>query len=169
MTVVSVQTEITDTLKRTERLDREKEIALPMVGKDVFASAGDLMLTQEEKEQLSSNLRAMPYQQLISEMAKEVALDAANFIQTHLFHYAKARKHHNVVERIVCNDLPAIDGWLGEQGFEFIVDGLTTVIRKKGKVWRKYTYSVDHRFAADVIKELNAIRAGGPAPNPPSS
>lgn len=126
------------------------------------------MLSDDEKHELSGKLRAIPYQNLIDEMAKEVALDSCEFIRASLFHYSRAKKHNNAMDRIVCNDLPSLDDWFQEQGFDFIIDGLTTVIRKNGKVWQKRTYDVDARYAPDVVRRLEQFRAGGPSTSPQS-
>jgi hypothetical protein len=147
-------------MKRTEKLDREREVALPMYGKDVFTTVGDLTLTEEEKAELSDGLKAVPLYNLIDKMAQEIEDDSIEFIRTHLFHMAKRQHKDEVVHAIVRNDLPGIEPWLKDAGINFIRDGLTTVIRQAGRVVAQYTYEVDKRFRSLVLKQLK-LRTGG--------
>lgn len=68
-------------MKRTTRLDRERQVALPDVGNDVFTTVGDLTRTQDEEEEFRANLVKASGRDVIGQHVVRVMQMQAAFVE----------------------------------------------------------------------------------------
>lgn len=71
-------------MKRTERLDREREVALPEVGPGVFTTKGDLGRTPEEEEEFRANLVKASGKDAVGQYVVRIMQEQGAFMQAFL-------------------------------------------------------------------------------------
>lgn len=149
--------------KRTRQLDDSREILLPKTinGKQVWTTAGDLApLDPGEKSELSSNIKGNAHKSNILKLAQAVLTNASLFI-----HDTFAKLNPQLVEELnTAFDSEALfvaghkfDSWVRREGLNWKLDGLTTVITKRGKVLAEMTAKVDERFAREVGRQVRMM------------
>lgn len=148
-------------MKRTERIDREREVALPMIGRDVFTTVGDLTLNEDEKRELSHNLALNSRTSAVVKIADAIEENAQAFFLKTFTEVAPQW----VLEHVGCEeDAGPIYAWMEKEGFRWFIDGLTTVVMIGDKVLGTMPAKVEDRFAKDVIENLKLrkyFRSGG--------
>lgn len=139
-------------MRRTERLDREKEVALPFIGKDVFATMGDFVNTAEENEQLSQNLKDHKHEQAVVKATEDVLHAVQVFTAQTFVNLAPVR----VVEAYTKGgmDAPEVVAWVTENDFHTVQDGLKSVARYRGKVLVDCTHNVPLELKAEVRRRV---------------
>ena len=140
-------------VKRTKQIDDNREVIIqPHPNGDIWTKAGDLDMSGDDKSHLSHNLRADKLRASIEKMVEEVENNAAAFINNTFLGIAP----ENVVDSFY--NLMVDEGdkgdlfaqWVNDSGWSFFQDGLTTVVKMKGKVVGEMTAKVDQRFAEEV-------------------
>lgn len=135
-------------MKRTERLDREQEIALPMLGQDVFTTKGDLLNTPAEDEEKRAKLRAGKRRAVVQTLA-EGAMDEIN-----------AWAKEATMRFIPDSALRKNEGgdWLAQNGCYFLRDGLTWLLMKGPTELGRYTlHNIPVQDQPDVIRHLDEV------------
>lgn len=113
-------------------------------GQPIWVDPKDFIQTPDEKQEQKDNIASARLQQQILQIAKQVIDTAQLFIKSTL---------DQIVPESIGNTA-AFSEWESTNGLQIIQDGLTTVIKVKGKVARIMHANVDKRFASQVAKKV---------------
>jgi hypothetical protein len=141
--------------KRTRRLDDERRIQVgtTLGGEAIHAAVGDILLNTEEQRELSNKLALRPHLVVVRQLAEAVLHNAGCFV-TQCF--AQLAPADVVDDSYHGGDI--FTNWMDKSGFEVLQDGITTIIKVKGKVVNELTAKVDERFKKDVEVEIRVIQ-----------
>ena len=125
-------------MKRTQKLDDEREISLGMElnGKPGFVKAGTLRTTEADKEQTSSNIMAAKFDAEV-EAAVNSFLAQAEEVAQHVLANVAPHSFWEAYEEIEQKDKQKLMlDWIVENQFQVILDwdNLKIVIKMGGKV-----------------------------------
>lgn len=123
--------------KRTERLDDEREIDLGMElnGKPGFVKAGSLKVSEADKEEASANIGIEKLNGEVDRACQAIFDEAENLCQQVLARVAP-QSFWEAYEKVEeCEESRGlVEGWLRENEFCVVVEGLKILVKMKGKV-----------------------------------
>jgi len=152
-------------MKRTKQIDDAREIVLPFQvdGKQAWTTAGSKRMHGAEKEELSSNIRRQQLKGNVQKHVEAVMSNAQKFVQATMFQIAPekvriamARCEGNAASE---EQMSLIESWINEMQFVAKQDGLTTVVKSKGKVLGEMTAKMDGILKGPVEEELKRLFA----------
>lgn len=113
-------------------------------GQPIWVDPKDFIQTPDEKVEQKDNMASARVQQQILQIARQVLDTAQLFIKTTL---------DQIIPESIDNAV-AFSEWEKVNGLQIIQDGLTTIIKVKGKVVRTMHANVEKRFAIQVAKKV---------------
>lgn len=125
-------------MKRTQKLDDEKEIPLgiELNGKPGFVKAGTLRTTEDEKAETADNIALAAYEGEVKRAVESIAMQAQEIAQQVLANIAPQSfwDAYEAVEQK--NSQQLMTDWILENQFQVIIDWdrLVVVVKANGKV-----------------------------------
>jgi hypothetical protein len=125
-------------------------------GQPIWVDPKDFIQTPDEKLEQKDKMVSARFQTAVLKLAQEVIENSGRFLMATL---------ENIVPESVFESGKSLTGWIDENGFEVIQDGLTTIIKCKGKVIRTMNANIEHQYAEAVSKRvMQLIKNGNPSP-----
>ncbi len=146
--------------KRTKQIDDAREIVLPFSidGKQAFTKAGSQEMQGHEKEELSQNIRRQQTKGGIQKHVEVVMENAQRFLQATMWMVApnpiKEALAACEAETATEADMDAVTDWINEMQLVSVQDGLTTVVKSKGKVLADMRAKVDATLVEPIEAEI---------------
>lgn len=143
--------------KRTSQIDNARPVVIKHGPHGpIWCESGDLTLNGDEKSELSEKLKRVPSKALVEKIGVSVMEQAASFFENEL-------RHHVPSLALNAGD-DAITQWLSEHDFAFIQDGLTSVVKRHGKVINTMRARIAARFDAPVKAWIESMRHAPTSP-----
>lgn len=114
-------------------------------GDPVWVDPKDLIQSPDEKLEQKHNTLASRHAANVDKMAVAVIQNGVAFVEETIL---------NTTQGAVFTDKASLMNWLNQSGYAVIQDGLTTVVKIKGKVLRTMTATIDVRFRGDVSRRV---------------
>lgn len=118
-------------------------------GSPIWMEPKDLIPTPEEELERVSNTLSSREANLVHKMAQSVLENAGRFVEQT---FLKTASTSGV--NAYFNDQRKGFEWAVRAGYESLQDGLTTVVKLKGRVIRTMTAEIDHRLSGAVSKKV---------------
>lgn len=125
-------------------------------GQPIWVDPKDMIPTDDERIQMKENVLNSHEQGAILKMAQTVFLNAARFVQDTFYHIAP----REVITAHEDGEMAKVAEWARSVRYEVIQDGLTTVIKVRGKVIRSMAAAVSPACADLVERKIRQIAAG---------
>lgn len=119
-------------------------------GKPIWTDPKDLIPTPDEKLEQRHNMDASRFDGNVDKIVAVILVNAQRFVAETVIQTAD----ENGLRLLHNTDQKGAVEWFVKAGYSAIQDGLTTVVKVKGKVIRSMTASVDARFRDAVAKRI---------------
>jgi hypothetical protein len=133
--------------------DPEKQIGTTPDGKPIWIDMRELLTSPDEKQELAHNTTAMQQNNAVNQMANDVLDNGRKLLEQTLLRTLKTTE----IEFCFNAEPNEALNRISNLGFECIQDGLTTVIKRKGKILRTMTARVPLRFRQAVDRRVRSI------------
>jgi len=133
--------------------DPEKQIGTTPDGQPIWMDMRELLTSPDEKQELAHNTTAMQQNNAVNQMANDVLDNGRKLLEDTLLRTVQPGELERCLEGTPKDALK----FISNLGFECIQDGLTTVIKRKGKILRTMTARVPLRFRQAVDRRVRAI------------
>lgn len=133
--------------RRTRKLEDAKEV-LVSTSPDgpIHTTAGELRMTEEDQGQLQQNTRDHLNHALVRKLANGVMECAEKFFEAQTYKY--------VPTEVIVKGEQAVAEYFMANGFSFIQDGFTSVVKQRGTVLQSSEFPVLPRYQKAVKQEL---------------
>jgi len=134
----------------SENNDRLKpfQIAQTVDGQPVWMDPKDLILTPDENLEFLENKKSGRDASLIEQMAKMVIENSTRFVEQTFTNMMPQKIVDGFLD---CKSAKTVE-WIDREGLEVEQDGLKTVVKRKGKVIREMTATIEPKYREDVAK-----------------
>ncbi len=132
--------------RRTRQVDDAREVLLGGTpSHPIHTTTGQLALNGDDKAHLSHNLRARRDRALIAKLVERVQEQAGTFLEMHM---------RQLAPNNVLNDAVLFERWSVRNGYNFVQDGLVSVLTHKGRVIATMTADVPLWARGAVTEEI---------------
>ena len=146
--------------KRTKQIDDAREIVLPFSidGKQAFTTVGSQEMQGHENEELSQNIKRQQTTGGIQKHVEGVMENAQRFLQATMWMVAPNPIKESLArcekETATGDDMDRVTDWINEMQLVSVQDGLTTVVKSKGKVLADMKAKVDATLVKPIEVEI---------------
>ncbi len=122
-------------------------------GEPIWIEPKDLIPTKDEEQELSANTLSGRKESLVQDLASQVIDKASRFVEQT---FLKTASETGLRIWQTGDSVGAVK-WAQNAGYEAIQDGLTTIVKLRGKVIRDMYAEIDPRYRESVAMRVNAL------------
>ena len=115
----------------------------------IHTTAGDMKMSEDEKVELGHNLTLQQRKNLVTKLAKGCLETAELFFEAQTYKY--------VPTGIIIQGNDKVAEWFQTNGFSFIQDKFTSIVKRRGQVIGRSDFPVKQEYQAEVLEAMEIM------------